>query len=107
MVAAGSRVVLRRQLADKASVAAEIRRMEPNEFIEVLTRPCGTARCPPLDAFGKKMLAGKEVTELMEKEGDEPEQLLDKLAPPSHHSLSHHIQIGRSAQQCGDNRDAQ
>ena len=67
-VAAGSRVVLRRQFADKASVAAEIRRLEPNEYIEVLTRPCGTSRAPPLDAIAKKMLTGKEVSKMMEEE---------------------------------------
>ena len=33
-IAAGSRVVLRRPLVDKASVAAEIRRLEPNEYTE-------------------------------------------------------------------------
>ena len=86
-ISAGSRVVLEKQLTDKASVAAKIRRMEPNESIEVLTRPCGTARCPPLDAFGKKMLAATNVTELMEKEGDQPEQLLDKMLLCLHDAL--------------------
>ena len=43
-IPACSRVVLEEQLADKASVAAALRQMQPNGSVHILTRPFGTAR---------------------------------------------------------------
>lgn len=82
----GSRVMLHEQLTDKVSVAAAILRMEPNEYMEVLTRPCGTSRAPPLNAFAKKMLA-KRVDDLMKEDAIEPQQLLDKMLLCLHDAL--------------------
>ena len=86
-IAAGSRVVLQKQHADKASVASAIRMMLPNEYIEILARPCGTARSPPVDAFGKKMLAGKNIPELLKDEGGMQQLLLDKMLLCLHDAL--------------------
>ena len=86
-IAAGSRVVLQKQHADKASVASAIRMMLPNEYIEILARPCGTARSPPVDAFGKKMLAGKNIPELLKDEGGMLQLLLDKMLLCLHDAL--------------------
>ena len=82
---AGSRVVLNKQLADKASVVAAIRQMQPNDHIEILTRPFGTARSPPVDAFGKKLSGGTEVTELLQTL--EKPQILDKMLLCLHDAL--------------------
>lgn len=60
--------------------------IQPNDCIEILSRPCGTSRNPPSDAFAKKMLAGKDVAELMEDDS-EPQQVFDKMPLCLHDAL--------------------
>ena len=84
-IPAGSRVILHEQFADKASVVAALRQMQPNISIEILTRPFGTARSPPVDAFGKKLWSGTTVKDLLETL--EKAEILDRMLLCLHDAL--------------------
>ena len=74
---AGCRIVLDHEACSKVEAAAQIRNLQPNQFMDVLMRPFGTVRAPPLDDFGKK-LRRKRVAELVEKNWKLPE-ILDRM----------------------------
>ena len=84
-IPAGSRVLLQDQFADKASVVRALRQMQPNSHIEILTRPFGTARSPPVDAFGKKLWSGTTVAKLMDTL--EKPEILDRMLLCLHDAL--------------------
>lgn len=82
---AGSRVVMDKTCSDKASVVAAIRQTQPNDFIEILTRPFGTARTPPVNGFAEKLASATDVAELLQTL-DKP-QLLDRMLLCLHDAL--------------------
>ena len=74
---AGSRVVMDKKCVDKASVVAAIRQTQPNDFIEILTRPFGTARSPPVNGFAEKLISTTEFAKRLQAL-DTP-QLFDRM----------------------------
>ena len=84
-IPAGSRLVLSRQFADKESAAGAVRQLQPNTYIEILTRPFDTERSPPVSAFGRKLSCEGAVAKLQQVM--EKPQILDRMLLCLHHAL--------------------
>ena len=59
-------------------VSAHIRGMV-GFYLRVFTRPFGTCRAPPADAFCKRLIESQTAEEIATADGLSKEQLLDKL----------------------------